>query len=178
MVSQFNPVWLEGKSAYSFWQSQCDHCKASNWQLAMWSQQPQGDSQQWGQVIMVWWHSYFASLPTSLSVPVTFFASGLCRAAPGAKWFKTTATLPSQVQTDGFCFNSLLVQKSWIWQICTPATWSCNYGHLLWPVPWPFILEHKEKVCSQSFQQLKWQAEAYTAGCFLCHDYSVLTCFL
>lgn len=29
-VSQFNPVWLEGKSPCSFWQSQRDHCKASS----------------------------------------------------------------------------------------------------------------------------------------------------
>ena len=32
---------------------------------------------------------------------------------------------------------------------------------------WPFILEHKEEVCSQSFQHQKWQAWAHAAGCFL-----------
>lgn len=111
-VSQFNPVWLEGRIPCSFWQSQRDHYEASSWQLAVWSRQPQEDSQQWGQVTVVWWHCYFASLPTGLKVPVTFFASGPCRAAPRAKWFKTTATLPSQAQTDGFCFNPSLDRKA------------------------------------------------------------------
>lgn len=120
-VSKLYPAWLKGKNVCSFWQSQCDHCKASSWQLAAWSQQPQGNSQQWSQVVVVWWHSYFANLPTSLSIPMTRFASGPCRTVPGAKWFKIAATLPSQTQIDGFCFNPSLDRK----------TGSDKYAHLL-----------------------------------------------
>lgn len=119
-VSQLYPAWPKGKNVCSFWQSQCDHCKASSWQLAAWSQQPQGNSQQWSQLVVVWWHSYFANLPTSLSIPMTLFASGPCRTVPGAKWFKTAATLPSQAQIDGFCFNPSLDRK----------TGSDKYAHL------------------------------------------------
>lgn len=123
--------------------------------------------------MVVWWHSCFVNFPTSLSVPVTLFASGLCGTVPGAKWFKTTATLLSQAQT---VMDFPLIHpwtENWIWQMHTPAARSCSTAVL-----WPFILEHKEEVCSWSFQHLKWQAQAYTAGCFLCHHYSILTCFL
>ena len=170
-VSQLNPAWLRGKMLAAFGNPSVTIAKhpADSFLHGVSSHRETANSE-----AKPW---CCGGIPTLQIFPLAYrfqwlFASGLCRTVPGAKWFKTTATLPGQAQIDGFCFNPSLDRKTGS-DIRTPAAWSC-YTALLWP----FILEHKEEVCVRSFQHRKWQAQAYTVGCFLCHHYSVLTFFL
>lgn len=83
-LSHCNPAWLMGEKCFQLSATPVWALPSSQLTACCMESAATG-RQQRSQIMVVWWHSYFTNLPTSLLVSVTLFASGLFRTGPGAE---------------------------------------------------------------------------------------------